>query len=113
MSKKHSLDPVSSAGIGLISASVHIEAASGGDDELWVLRLAAGQCHQLHRRRLVPVPDQDKVPPGLHVKVLDLEGDDLVLGSSDHGEAFEAACILARPVVPGAGKHLRRDQAQN
>ena len=113
MSKQHSLDPVSSAGISLISASVHVEAASGGDNELRVLRLAAGQCDQLHRGRLVPVPDQDKVPPGLHVKVLDLEGDDLVLGSSDHGEAFEAARILARPIIPGAGKHLRRDPTQN
>ena len=92
---QHSLNPVSSAGISLISASVHIEAASGGDDKLWVLRLAAGQCHQLHRRRLVPVPDQDKVPPGLHVKVLNLEGDDLSLGCSDHGQAFQAAGILA------------------
>ena len=95
MSKKHSLDPVSSAGVGLVSASVDVEAASSRDDKLWVLRLPPGQCDQLHRGRLVPVPDQDKVPPGLHVKVLNLEGDDLSFGCSDHGQAFQAARILA------------------
>ena len=92
---KHSLDPVSSAGVGLISSSVDVEAVPRRDDKLWVLRLTPGQCDQLHRRWLVPVPDQDEVPPGLHVKVLNLEGDDLSLGCSDHGQAFQATRILA------------------
>ena len=113
MSKKRSLDPVSPAGVRLICASVDIEAASGGDDKLRVVRLSPSQCDQLHCRRLVPVPDQDKVPPGLHVKVLNLEGDDLPLGCTDHSQAFQPAGVLARPVIPGACKYLRRNPGQN
>ena len=110
MSKKHSLDPVSSARVCLISASVDIEAAPGRNNELWVVRLPPTQCDQLRCSWFVPVPDQDKVPPGLHVKVLDLEGDDLPLRCSDHGKAFQPARILARPVIPGASKYLTREK---
>ena len=113
MSEKHSLDPVSSARVGLISASVDIEAAPRRNNELRVVRLPAGQCDQLDSRWLVPVPDQDKVPARLHVKVLNLEGDDLPVRCSDHSQAFQPARILARPVIPGASKYLTREKGQN
>ena len=92
----------------MVSACVDIKAVPGGDDKLGVVRLPPSQRDQLHRGWLLTVPDEDKVSSRLHVKVFDLEGDDLAFGCADDGQAFQATRILARPVIPGASKYLRR-----